>query len=71
LKRLVSAQVVQKSDGGVDVSALVSGLSIILSAEFIMKVVNFFLDALNPVEPETKQPVADQGKIVFFRSLNM
>lgn len=61
----------QKSDGGVDVSALVSGLSIILSAEFIMKVVNFFLDALNPVEPETKQPVADQGKIVFFRSLNM
>ena len=71
MKRLVSAQVVQKSDGGVDVSALVSGLSIILSAEFIMKVVNFFLDALNPVEPETKQPVADQGKIVFFRSLNM
>jgi len=71
LKRLVSAQVVQKSDGGVDVSALVSGLSIILSAEFIMKVVNFFLDALNPVEPETKQPVADQGKIVFFRSLNL
>ena len=53
---LVSAKIVQKADGSLEVDASVSSISIIISVEFLLKLATFFTEAL-PLPPPSEAAV--------------
>nr|XP_039248521.1 vacuolar protein sorting-associated protein 13C-like isoform X1 [Styela clava] len=57
-KYVVHANLVQKADGSMNIDATIGSLQIILCLEFILKITNFFLDAL-PKDTASKQPVTE------------
>ncbi|XP_076814167.1 intermembrane lipid transfer protein VPS13A-like isoform X3 [Clavelina lepadiformis] len=57
---LVQAKVIQNADGSSDIDAKICSLNVIISVEFIVRVSNFFLEALPKTKPLEEEPV-DSG----------
>nr|CAB3267621.1 vacuolar protein sorting-associated protein 13A-like [Phallusia mammillata] len=60
--KIISAVITQKNTGSLDVTAKVSGLSVIVSMEFIMKLVNLFMNSLQPNLESVQSATAVAGE---------